>query len=223
MEKHCANHSERKALSFCHNCGEYYCDKCLNEGKEFYYCNKPTCSEKYKEESKSIVNKQYPIYASFTDRFVAYTIDFIILFIFNSILFYILLDHYSQLSKQPEVLGYTDVIYDLGFFSILRFPPLMFISLLYFTFMERSERMGTFGKSMQGIVVISDKGEKITFLRALARNSCKILSSVSIIGMLLPLFHKQKKALHDLICGTLVLNTNALKENLNDQNVFSKV
>jgi len=50
-EKHiCQNHPEKAALSFCHHCKEHFCSNCLNEGKEYYYCNRVDCFDKYIEE-----------------------------------------------------------------------------------------------------------------------------------------------------------------------------
>jgi len=46
----CCVHIDREALSFCHNCGEYYCEACLAEGKEYYYCGKPECQIALKKE-----------------------------------------------------------------------------------------------------------------------------------------------------------------------------
>jgi hypothetical protein len=39
----CTNHLGRKALSFCHNCQNYYCAECLKAGAEYYYCQDPKC------------------------------------------------------------------------------------------------------------------------------------------------------------------------------------
>lgn len=50
MAKYCKNHPQKESISFCHNCGEYYCRECLNEGKEFYYCNNTECYNKYLDE-----------------------------------------------------------------------------------------------------------------------------------------------------------------------------
>jgi len=47
----CVNHPDREALSFCHNCGKYYCRECLFEGKEYYYCKEPACREALLKES----------------------------------------------------------------------------------------------------------------------------------------------------------------------------
>lgn len=49
--EHCVNHPSKKAISVCHNCGEAYCESCLVEGKEFYYCNKPACQAAMRQES----------------------------------------------------------------------------------------------------------------------------------------------------------------------------
>lgn len=43
QEQVCLNHPDRKALSFCHHCGGFYCRECLKEGSEFYYCPRPDC------------------------------------------------------------------------------------------------------------------------------------------------------------------------------------
>lgn len=45
MKEHCKNHPNIEALSFCHSCKEYYCEYCLEEGKEYYYCKKESCEE----------------------------------------------------------------------------------------------------------------------------------------------------------------------------------
>jgi DNA-directed RNA polymerase subunit RPC12/RpoP len=46
----CKNHPDRNAFSICHNCGEHYCEDCLSEGKEYYYCNKPECQAALRKE-----------------------------------------------------------------------------------------------------------------------------------------------------------------------------
>ena len=38
MKKICKNHPNKKALSFCHTCGEYFCEKCLQVYGDYYYC-----------------------------------------------------------------------------------------------------------------------------------------------------------------------------------------
>jgi hypothetical protein len=48
--KFCSNHQDKKALSICHGCGKDFCELCLDEGKEYYYCKKPECQKMFKEE-----------------------------------------------------------------------------------------------------------------------------------------------------------------------------
>lgn len=51
--KNCINHPDRKALSICHGCGKYFCESCLSEGEEFYYCQSASCQELLKKEKKA--------------------------------------------------------------------------------------------------------------------------------------------------------------------------
>lgn len=48
--KTCINHPEKEALSICHGCGKDYCELCLEEGKEFYYCKNPKCQALLKKD-----------------------------------------------------------------------------------------------------------------------------------------------------------------------------
>ncbi len=47
----CANHPGKKALSVCHGCGRSYCESCLVEGNEYYYCKNPECQRQMKEDA----------------------------------------------------------------------------------------------------------------------------------------------------------------------------
>lgn len=46
----CVNHPDKKAISVCHNCGKEYCELCLTEGEEYYYCKNPECQAMLKKE-----------------------------------------------------------------------------------------------------------------------------------------------------------------------------
>ena len=216
-EQKCTNHPERIVLSFCNVCKKYFCKDCLNEGNEYYYCNNQSCYEKYKEEYneelKSITPKEIQIYSGFTYRAVAIIIDSAILFVINTIIFIPFYFIGTQINP-------ADVIIDMDWFVVFRNPFFYWIGLFYFSFMESSKRKGTIGKRMQEIVVVDRRGNKISFARAFARNFCRIFSALSIVGYLLPLLLRKKQALHDLICGTLVLNANVLPIDINNQNVF---
>ena len=45
----CHNHPNRRALSFCHSCRLFFCQECLIDGGEYYYCKNDRCQEKYHE------------------------------------------------------------------------------------------------------------------------------------------------------------------------------
>lgn len=48
--KTCFNHPTKKAFSICHGCGKDYCELCLDEGTEYYYCKNPECQKLLLEE-----------------------------------------------------------------------------------------------------------------------------------------------------------------------------
>lgn len=43
MKECCVNHTERKAMSFCHKCKQFFCEECLVAGDEYYYCRRDDC------------------------------------------------------------------------------------------------------------------------------------------------------------------------------------
>ena len=51
MKEKCYIHPDRNALAPCHACGKYYCEECLIEGKEYYYCQKEECQADKAQES----------------------------------------------------------------------------------------------------------------------------------------------------------------------------
>ncbi|MFZ3091822.1 MAG: hypothetical protein WA240_14535 [Nitrospirota bacterium] len=50
MKEKCSNHPNKNSLSFCHSCGKYFCEDCLNEGEEYYYCKEEKCQLLLKKE-----------------------------------------------------------------------------------------------------------------------------------------------------------------------------
>lgn len=51
MER-CVNHLDRKPLSVCHGCGRQFCESCLDEGEEFYYCKSPECHDLFLKQKR---------------------------------------------------------------------------------------------------------------------------------------------------------------------------
>jgi uncharacterized RDD family membrane protein YckC len=76
----------------------------------------------------------------------------------------------------------------------------------YFAILESSPAQGTLGKLAFNLQVTDVYGDPISFRRAFFRHAAKFLSSLLLgTGWLLAAFTPRKRALHDLVAGTLVL------------------
>ena len=72
--------------------------------------------------------------------------------------------------------------------------------------MHSSDQQATLGKMAIGIKVVRSNGEKITFLRGFGRYFALILNGFTIfIGFVMAAFTDRKRALHDMVCDTLVV------------------
>ena len=70
----------------------------------------------------------------------------------------------------------------------------------------------TVGKRLFGLYVVASNGDSIGFWRALGRSPGLILSLASLgIGFLIVLFREDNRALHDLICDTVVVKRRGAK------------
>ena len=82
------------------------------------------------------------------------------------------------------------------------------VLLIYKAAMETSPRQASLGKLAFDLRVTSLGGERISFLRALARNVALPLSAVILCaGFVMAAFTAHRQALHDLIAGTLVVRS----------------
>ena len=60
------------------------------------------------------------------------------------------------------------------------------------------------GKKAYGLKVLDAKsGKNVSFFQALLRFVAFLFSATILLGILLPLYRKDKKALHDLLAGTI--------------------
>ncbi|MBL0708224.1 MAG: RDD family protein [Sulfurimonas sp.] len=76
--------------------------------------------------------------------------------------------------------------------------------LIYSIFLSRLGQ--TPGKKAYDLKVVDAKtGEYIGFFRAFLRFVVFLFSATTIFALSVPLFRKDKKALYDLVCGTLVV------------------
>lgn len=128
-------------------------------------------------------------YSGFWRRFVAYSIDGIILSI-------------------PGLVIGSGMNFGMSFSSHL------ILGFLYYPFFESSVLSATPGKALMNIVVLSETGERITFKSAVIRHFAKYLSGIILcIGYLMQAFTSKRQALHDMISETIVIDRKA--EDLN--------
>lgn len=80
------------------------------------------------------------------------------------------------------------------------------ISFIYFVVPVASAWQATPGKRILGIHIVRKSGRKLGVGMAFGRFLAYYPSFLSFyIGFLMPLWTKEKRALHDMICGTRVV------------------
>ncbi|MGE4294775.1 MAG: RDD family protein [Campylobacterales bacterium] len=127
--------------------------------------------------------------AGFWARTIAVMIDtFMILFPITLVL--MLIFGYSELkNQQPLVAG----ILQMGLYGAI------VVSLWV-------KKGYTPGKKMMRLIVLDSRTQKtMYFPQALWRFVCYFIAMISVVGLLLPIFRKDKKALHDLLSSSLVV------------------
>jgi len=84
------------------------------------------------------------------------------------------------------------------------------VACAYYAGFHSSSWQATPGKRIYGIKVTDDKGGRISLARAIGRYFATWLSGLILgIGFLMAGFSHKRQALHDMICGTLVVNRDA--------------
>jgi uncharacterized RDD family membrane protein YckC/Tfp pilus assembly major pilin PilA len=84
------------------------------------------------------------------------------------------------------------------------------IGVAYYGLLHSSAKQATVGKMVFGIKVTDVAGRRLGFGKAAARYFATWLSALILgIGFLMAAFTKKKQALHDTLCGTLVVNVEA--------------
>jgi uncharacterized RDD family membrane protein YckC len=78
-------------------------------------------------------------------------------------------------------------------------------AFLYWTLMECSPLRATLGKQALGLVVTDSQGRRLSIWAAAGRQVLRILSFVTVIGVMLAGWNARRQALHDLVLGTLVV------------------
>ena len=126
-------------------------------------------------------------YQGFWIRLVAYIIDYFVLVILLVLL----------LSLIPGLPGASN-IFGLYFYAVI-------MRMAYDTVMIGQFR-GTIGMLVVRIEVLCENGSAVSYWRALGRHLATYVSGLILgIGFLVVAFQEDKRALHDLIAGTIVV------------------
>ena len=171
----------------------------VNKGVFTFYSYKPSPFHFFKNQSKknaSIYSDRYfsakSNYATVSKRLIALIIDFFIITIISGLAVSVL--------KLPSII----------------FGSYLVLGWLYFAIMESSRTRATLGKKMMGLYVTDQFGRQLTFGVASLRYFSKFISAMpAFIGFMIAWVTPKKQACHDLLAGTLVIDSQSfqLKQN----------
>lgn len=136
--------------------------------------------------------------AGFFPRLAAFLVDLIIIGI---ILLFIEFPVAIVEMSVPDLFIFKPFIFKFTVFDIFYYV----IQLTYFTCFTAFAGT-TIGKRLFNLVVVDEEGNKISFFKALFRESIgKYLSDILCLGYLMIFVDKENRALHDFICDTRVI------------------
>jgi uncharacterized RDD family membrane protein YckC len=139
-------------------------------------------------------------YGGFWLRVVAYIIDAILLNIAFGILSLVL--GITMIPANFATMNTEDVMTSMGTLQLVS----LVVTWLYFALMESSARGATVGKMAVGLKVVTEQGNRLSFLNATGRFFAKLVSAIILcIGFLMVAFTDRKRGLHDMIASTLVV------------------
>lgn len=144
-------------------------------------------------------------YGGFWIRFVAFVIDAIIVRIvtFPFAAIFTALGILHHVDRWGPVERPEDVFPIVGA-ALATLPIFLALNWLYEALLTSSEWQATLGKKALNLRVTDEAGNRISFARATGRHFAKYISSFFLIGYIMAAFTDRKRALHDIIAGTLV-------------------
>ncbi len=90
--------------------------------------------------------------------------------------------------------------------DIAPFLAVSLYGIIYSILLAKSGQ--TPGKKAYEIKVIDEKsGENLSFIKSYIRFIMFLFSSFTLLGLIMVFYKKDKKALHDLVCGSVVVST----------------
>lgn len=142
-------------------------------------------------------------YGGFWIRFVAFIIDSIIVSIAAWPIRLVLFTarHVPHYGMGPYYGGLGSLFAALSFV----WGANIVVGWLYEALMTSSSWQATLGKRMLNLKVTDDAGNRLSFMHATGRHFAKYVSNLTLgIGYIMAAFTDRKRALHDMLAGTLV-------------------
>lgn len=148
------------------------------------------------------------VYAGFWKRYAAYWIDAFIVgvvgFIVQMMVAGVVFGGMAALQSNPSE-AFSTAGGIIGLLAMYVTPLLL--QGVYFGFFHASANQATLGKMAIGIKVTDNYGGHISFWRGFGRYFAVLLSGLTIgIGYIMAGFTERKRALHDMVCSTLVVD-----------------
>jgi uncharacterized RDD family membrane protein YckC len=139
-------------------------------------------------------------YGGFWLRVVAYILDAILLNIVFGI--FGMIFGITIIPANFATMDTHDAMTSMGTLQLVS----LVVTWLYFALMESSARGATVGKMAVGLRVVTEQGNRLSFLNATGRFFAKLISAIILcIGFLMVAFTDRKRGLHDMIASTLVV------------------
>lgn len=144
---------------------------------------------KKQKKTKPTENRPKYMYAKYSYRVKAFITD---MFMIYAPILYVIT--YVAMSGKDE-------------FQASETAPLVAVSIYGLIYALLLSNFGqTPGKKAYDMKVVDARnGEHIGFFRALIRFVAFLFTATTLLGLILPFYRKDRKALHDIICGTIVV------------------
>jgi uncharacterized RDD family membrane protein YckC len=146
-------------------------------------------------------------YGGFWVRLVAFIVDSIVVFVvaipFIAVLTAMGILHHGLNFEHMENPNPEDVAALVAVGVGVR-AVLIVLNWLYEALLTSSAWQATLGKKLLNLRVTDEAGNRISFARASGRYFAKFLSYFLFIGFIVAAFTDRKRALHDILAGTLV-------------------
>lgn len=159
-------------------------------------------------EAASVVHGSAVVYAGFWKRFAAYVLDAFLIGIVGFVVQMVLI--LGVFGVSAAAMGNPSAMMEgglgIGALMLVYLIPLA-LNVAYFAMFHAGARQATPGKMAVNIKLVREDGSRVSTGLAIGRYFAQIVSSLTLlIGFIMAGFTDRKRALHDMMCNTLVVD-----------------